>query len=73
MEALDIEHDGEINYSDFLKLLVSFCMFEPFELLKFCFYCFDQDKAGFFSIEDLKQLMYALHNVKPNATVTGQV
>ncbi|RYG68414.1 hypothetical protein EON64_05215 [archaeon] len=38
-----------------------------------CFYCFDQDKSGFFSIDDLNNLMNVVHNVKRGKTVHGTV
>lgn len=38
-----------------------------------CFYVFDQDKTGFFSIDDLNNLVNAVHNIKGGATVTGTV
>lgn len=38
-----------------------------------CFYIFDQDKTGFFSIDDLNNLVNAVHNIKSGATVKGTV
>jgi hypothetical protein len=38
-----------------------------------CFYVFDQDKTGFFSVDDLNNLVNAVHNIKGGATVTGTV
>lgn len=34
---------------------------------------FDQDKTGFFSIDDLNNLVNAIHNIKSGSTVTGTV
>jgi hypothetical protein len=31
--------------------VAAYCFFEPREILKFCFYVFDQDKTGFFSVD----------------------
>lgn len=73
MELLEIEHDGEINFSDFLFMVCTYCFFEPVEILRFCFYCFDQDKTGFFSIDDLNRLMNVVHNIKLGKTVSGTV
>jgi Ca2+-binding EF-hand superfamily protein len=73
LELVDVEHDGEINFSDFLFMVMTYCFFEPLEILKFCFYCFDQDKTGFFSIDDLNNLMNVVHNIKTGATVKGNV
>jgi hypothetical protein len=38
-----------------------------------CFYCFDQDKTGYFSVDDLNNLMNVVHNVDRGKTVTGNV
>ena len=73
LELLEIEHDGEINFSDYLLMVSTYCFFEPDEILRFCFYCFDQDKTGFFSIDDLNRLMNVVHNVKIGKTVIGTV
>eukprot|EP01039_Chlorochromonas_danica_P010615 gene10615-11763_t len=73
LELLEIEHEGEINFSDFLLVVSTYCFFEPVEILKFCFYCFDQDKAGFFSIDDLNNLVNVVHNVRTGSTVKGAV
>lgn len=88
--------DGEINFSDFLVMVTSYCFFEPTEILRcemllcacsescavsehcrvlsaVCFYVFDQDKTGFFSVDDLNSLVNVVHNVKGGATVRGNV
>jgi hypothetical protein len=36
---------GCIDFSDYLVLVVSYCMFEPPEIMKLCFYIFDDDKG----------------------------
>ncbi len=38
-----------------------------------CFYTFDQDKTGFFSVDDLNSLVNVVHNIKGGATVRGNV
>eukprot|EP01038_Epipyxis_sp_PR26KG_P010336 gene10336-13887_t len=73
VDLFEIEHDGELNFSDFLLLISSFCFFELNEILKFCFFVFDQDRTGFFSIEDLNDLMNMVHNIKTPNTVLGNV
>jgi Ca2+-binding EF-hand superfamily protein len=73
LDLLEIEHDGEINFGEFLLMMSTFCMMEHKEVLHFCFYCFDQDKSGFFSTDDLKALMNAMHDITPPATVSGNV
>jgi Ca2+-binding EF-hand superfamily protein len=42
LELLEIEHEGELNFSDFLTMVVTLCMFDHVNMLKFCFFMFDQ-------------------------------
>ena len=62
-DALDIVFDdeGQINFSDFLTLVLSYCMFEPPEILKLLFFIYDQDKEGFIDANELKTAMNTLH------------
>ena len=43
---------------------MSYCMFEPPEILKFIFYIYDQDKEGFIDAEELKKAMNTLHEIE---------
>lgn len=45
----------------------------PVIIFVVCFYTFDQDKTGFFSIDDLNSLINVVHNVKKDCTVQGNV
>jgi hypothetical protein len=38
-----------------------------------CFYVFDQDKTGFFSVDDMNNLVNAVHNVRGGETIRGTV
>jgi Ca2+-binding EF-hand superfamily protein len=71
LEILEIQHDGEINFGDFISMVITFCMFEVNDIVRFCFYLFDQDKTGFFLVDDLKTLMNSLHNVQAPNKVKG--
>lgn len=72
-ELLDIEHDGRINFGDFLFMVCTYCLFEPREILRFCFFVFDQDKHGYFETTELKLLMNILHKVPDGETVKGNI
>ncbi len=71
LEILDIQHEGEINFGDFISMVITFCFFEVNDIVRFCFYLFDQDKTGFFMVDDLKVLMNSLHNVIAPDKVKG--
>ena len=66
LDCFDISMDenGCIDFSDYLVFVVSFCMFEPPEIQKLCFYIFDDDKGGTIDADELKMLMNTLYNVK---------
>jgi Ca2+-binding EF-hand superfamily protein len=64
LELLDIDYiEGEINFTEFLDVIMTYCMFERNEILKFCLYMFDDDKAATITEVDLKQLFDVIHNI----------
>eukprot|EP01041_Mallomonas_annulata_P003364 gene3364-6658_t len=74
LELLDINNeDGRITFSEFLDIIVTYCLFEPFHILKYCFFVFDQDKDGYFQADELRLLMNVLHNIKHPDKVKGTV
>ena len=73
LDVFEITHDGSINFSDFLTLVMSYCMFEPPEILKLIFYVFDSDKEGFIDAQELKNAMNLLHGIEAPETVEGTV
>ena len=73
LECFDITLDENdcMNFSDYLCLIVNYCMFEPPEIKKLCFYVFDEDKGGIVDAEELKSLMNTLYNIKEPMKVKG--
>ena len=49
LDLLDIEEDDKLDFGQFVLLVVTFCLFESVEILKFCFFIFDKDKNGLIS------------------------
>lgn len=71
-ELLEIDGEsGRLTFGEFLEIVITYCLFEPFQILKYAFFVFDVDKDGFFTPEELKMLMNVLHNVKMPDTVKG--
>jgi len=74
LELLEIDgDDGRITFADFLDIIVTYCLFQPIQILKFCFFVFDQDKDGYFTPNEMRMLMNVLHDVKENEKVRGTV
>ena len=40
-ELVDTEDNEKIEFGEFVQATCTYCMFEPPEVLKFCFYIFD--------------------------------
>lgn len=55
--ALDMHHDHEIHFSDFLAAMVSTRIAVHEELLRDAFRKFDTHDAGFFTVDDLRELV----------------
>lgn len=64
LELLDIEHDGELNFSEFTFMLCQYCFFEPPQIIRYMFFCFDQDQSGFFEVSDLYELVNSWHDLE---------
>jgi hypothetical protein len=60
------------SFSLAVSVLVCLSLSYPF-LVLVCFYCFDHDKSGFVSVDDLNNLMNMVHNIQKGKTVSGTV
>ena len=54
---LDSSGDGTIDFVEFLKMISTWCMFGPKEVLQFCCSIFDVDGSGSLSVKELKELI----------------
>ncbi|KAF0739979.1 hypothetical protein AaE_008773, partial [Aphanomyces astaci] len=43
---IDIDNSGQLDFSEYVEALGAFCLLNTDEILKFCFFVFDQDKNG---------------------------
>ena len=60
MEALDIDHNNSISYTEFILATMNKKKFITEERIKEAFDMFDQDKNGSISLEEIKKSMYLL-------------
>jgi Ca2+-binding EF-hand superfamily protein len=68
---LDYDEPECIDFCDFASILLTFCCFEPPEVLRLCMYCYDPEKNGYIEVDDLKSIMNNLHGIQPPDTVIG--
>lgn len=70
---LEQDQDTLIGFPEFVHCIVALCCFEPKEMLRFCYYCYDPERNGHISIEDYKALMNSLHGVIPPEKADGNL
>lgn len=56
-----MENEGELDFSEFVQAVATYCMFGKEDVLKFCFYIFDRDKNGYIEEDELHALVQMLH------------
>ncbi|CAK4249643.1 unnamed protein product [Aphanomyces euteiches] len=58
---IDIDNSGELDFSEYVEALGAFCLLNTDDVLKFCFFVFDQDKNGTIEGSELDMLLEMLH------------
>ena len=59
-EFVGADPDERIEFSQFVKAVATFCMFEQNEMFHFCFYLVDKDKTGYIDSEEFHALLTML-------------
>ena len=62
---------GSLDFGEFFQSVVTYCLFEKKEVLKFCFYIFDRDKNGYIERDELQIMINVLYHVSPPEEVKG--
>ena len=44
---IDIDKSGSIEFEEFVRICVTYCIYNKRDILQFCFDCFDKDASGF--------------------------
>lgn len=68
-ELIDVENEGQLDFSEFVKAIATYCMFGKDDILKFCFYIFDKDKNGYIEEDELHALVQMLHHNAMNSNL----
>jgi Ca2+-binding EF-hand superfamily protein len=59
-ELVEINHSGKIDFGEWFQTIVTYCLFEREQILKFCFYIFDRDKNGYIEQDELMIMINVL-------------
>ena len=70
-ELIDVNHSGSLDFGEFFQAVVTYCLFEKKDVLKFCFYIFDRDKNGYIERDELQIMINVLYHVAPPNAVKG--
>eukprot|EP00614_Pseudopedinella_elastica_P021331 CAMPEP_0172628264 /NCGR_PEP_ID=MMETSP1068-20121228/160735_1 /TAXON_ID=35684 /ORGANISM="Pseudopedinella elastica, Strain CCMP716" /LENGTH=359 /DNA_ID=CAMNT_0013438395 /DNA_START=12 /DNA_END=1091 /DNA_ORIENTATION=- len=69
-ELIDSDGSGKIDFSEYCSLLVTYCMFNQEDILRFAFDCFDADGSGEIDNEEFEDLIDMLNKGDPKFTDT---
>ena len=72
-ELLDADVKSDIDFGRFMQAVTTYCLFEPEEILRFCFFVFDRDKTGFLEANDVQLLFRILHRVPAHEDLRGNL
>ena len=61
-ELIDIDDNNQLDFSEFMTVVSTYCMFGREDVRKFCFYIFDKDKNGYIEADELAALIDLLHD-----------
>lgn len=64
-ELVDIHLTDEIDFGEYLTAVVTYCLFEPPEILRFCFYIFDRDKNGYIEKDEIMLFLRVIYHIVP--------
>lgn len=72
-EIIEVSVNDDIDFGKYLAAVVTYCLFEPAEILRFCFYVLDRDKNGYIEKDDLILLLRVLYTIVPPAELGGNI
>ena len=61
-KLVGIEDSTELSFSEFVHAIVTYCLFGPEDILKFCFYVFDKNRDGCIDHDELHALTKMLYS-----------
>lgn len=70
-ELNDCNNSGSLEFSEFFQTVVTYCLFEQEEILRYCFYILDKDKNGYIEKDELLMMINILYNISPDEKPKG--
>lgn len=55
-EMIQLERNDDIDFNDFIRIILKLCIFTKEQLLRFAFDCFDESDSGTIDEEELEEL-----------------
>ena len=66
-QLIDVDHNGSLDFEEFVLGVVTYCGFAHVDVLKFIFYIFDPEKNGFIEDEELVWMCKLLRLMNPDS------
>lgn len=64
-EMVDSDNSGVMDFSEFISILITYCIFDQDDILRFAFSCFDKDGSGQIDSEEVKTLVEMINSQDP--------
>jgi len=62
---VDADGSGAIDFTEYIQVLSTYCMYSKDDILSFCFQTFDKDGSGQIDENEYIEIMKSLFNSKP--------
>ena len=70
-ELNDCNTSGTLDFGEFFCSVVTYCLFEREEILRYCFYIFDREKNGYIEQDELMMMINILYGIAPTDQLRG--
>ena len=70
-ELNDCNNSGTLEFSEFFQTVVTYCLFEQEEILRYCFYILDRDKNGYIEKDELLMMVNIMYGISPDEKPKG--
>lgn len=64
-KLIDVDGSGTIDFSEFIRVLSTYCLFSKEDILRFTFDCFDTDGSGTLDERELSEMCIAINSATP--------